>query len=420
MIKSAFSKTAASQWAFGLELSLVALSISELAEWFEWRAPVAHIAPLDHGPAIILLIALALLWAGSLTFAEKPRRWMLENIEVPLGAAMSLLIIPFVLTMLIDILFGISPVAWMGLWASAIVSGTFALSLTASLIWGVMEMKTAARASACLIGTTAANELIGATSVLGLALALAIVVLLTLAVGHLSESDQPLRFTLWRAPLCSKRSTFSASDLAWVFLLATAGLVAFGFDFALMAVTPAALAGALYLYDGEGAVKMIAFGLAWMAFSVLVGIEAISLDAYLIAGLGFALMLVCTECGPSLVSCGAGCLLAGTVAPYAFEITLSRALCEPALITLGLAAIASLVALCCKRPKSMLLFTFETKIFDFLFLDEDFEEFDLDDLVKLNNHGELDELEPTSDPARVRVHDPSPNPASHESEVKQP
>lgn len=382
MIKSAFSKANAAQWAFGLELSLVALAINELTAWFEWRAPVAHVAPLDGGPVIILIIALALLWALSLTFAEKPRQWMLENIEIPLGAAMSLLVLPFVLTMLLDILFGISPVMWMGLWASAIVGGAFALSLTASLIWGVMEMKTAGIAAACLICTTAANEFIDATSSLGLALALASATALTLAIGHFSESEQPVQFTLWRAPLGS-RLELSSSGIAWAFLLVTATLLALEFDFVMMLVTPAALACALYLYDDDSENKLIVLGLAMMAFSILIGIEAISLDAYLITGLGLALMLVCTECGPALASCAAGCLLAGMATPYVFEIELDRSLYDPALITLSLAALACLIALCCSRPKSMLLTTFETKIFDFLFLDEDFDWDDFEDDFEL-------------------------------------
>ena len=418
----------AAQWAFGLELSLVALSINELAAWFEWRVPVAHIAPLDDGPAIILLIALALLWAGSLIFAEKPRRWMLENIEIPLSAAISLPVIPFVLVMLLDILFGVSPVVWMGLWASAIVGGAFALSLSVSLIWGVMNMRTAAIAAACLIATTAANEFIGTTSILGLALALASTVLLILAIAHLSESEQPVQFTLWRAPL-GNHSALGASHLAWIFLLATTGLVALDFDFAFMVTTPAALAAALYLYDGEGSDKLIVLGLAMMAFSVLVGIEAIGLEAHLIAGLGFALMLVCTECGPALASCAVGCLLAGMAAPFALGIELDRALYEPALIALGLTAMASLVALCCNRPKSMLLSTFETKIFDFLFLDEDFDcddDFDgnFDDFAGsfelVEDPKPVPAPDSTPDPAPESTPESTPDPSPHESDVKQP
>lgn len=373
MIKSLFSKAEAVHWAFGLELALTSLSISELGAWLEWRAPASHLAFLDSGPALILAITGASLWGVSLLFAEKPRRWMLENLEIPLGAAMSLLVLPFMLAMLLDLIFGMSPMAWMSLWACAIFGGSFALALTASLMWGVMTINTATIAAACLIGTTAANELIGATSALGIALAAGSMACLVLAVGHLSESDQPARFTLWRAPAITRQSACSTSGLAWAFLLAMTAMIALGFDFVLTIAAPAALAAALYLYDGEGYLKPIILGLAMMALSVLLGIEAIGLDAYLIAGIGLSLMLVCTECGPALGCCAAGCLLMGACAPYVLEVELGRALSDPVLIGLVLTALGCLAALCYSRPDSMLISSFEVKLPNFLFLEEDFE-----------------------------------------------
>lgn len=370
MISLITSRHSLGHWAVGLLLALVALSIETLGRCLTHNA-------LHCGNDSVLALALigGALWLSALAFGEGPRRWLLKHLEIAVMGSASAMLVPLVLAAITCIIFDITILTWTIIWTMVLLAATAALSLAVGLTWGRTAIVTVATTTCSLIGTLLLAPVLNSSASLAFILALLASACLISHLGVLAETPEPARFTLWRCALRTRDLACETSTPAWLLLLASCAFLAADFDLALALFAPALMAAALYLFDGEGDAKVFTMGAAALVIYLAMWFGYLPIEATSLAGIGFVLLLVCTEMGPSCTAAAAGCLLVGMAAPEVLEVAIDRSLYDALLMMLGTAMAAACILLCYCRPDAILISDFEVDLHDLhVILEYDYDE----------------------------------------------